>query len=81
MLFWKEWRETLPVFLLSLVSIVVISHMRWDEWRLEYFELQFWAVTIPCLAFVAFFIGAGAVAGERESGAFDALVAHPVRLS
>jgi len=79
--FWKEWRETLPMFLLSVISIIVVSHIRCDEYRLEFFEIQFWVVTVLCLAFAAPFLGAGAVAGEREAGTFDVLAAKPVRLS
>jgi len=80
MLTWKEWRETLPMLLFSVVAIAIVSNIRFKGWRLEFFEVQFWVITVPFLAFAAPFLGAGAVAGERESGTFDVLTARPVRL-
>jgi HEAT repeat protein len=78
MIFWKEWRETISLFLVLLVSIVAISHIRWDDWRLEFFEVQFWVIATLCLAFAAPFLGAGAIAAEKEGGTFDMLLARPV---
>ena len=78
MLFWKEWRESISLFLVLLLAIIVISHFRWDYWRLEFFEVQFWVVAILCLSFATPFVGAGAIAGEREAGTLDMLLARPV---
>ncbi|MBI5118043.1 HEAT repeat domain-containing protein [Candidatus Poribacteria bacterium] len=80
MVFWKEWRETLPMAFLSLIIICILSHIRWEGWRLEFFEIQFWAVTILCLTFSLLFLGAGAIAGERENNTFEGLLARPVGL-
>ena len=80
MVFWKEWRETFSLVILSAVAICAISLIRWEGWRLEFFEIQFWVIAILCLPFVLLFLGAGAIAGEREHDTFDTLLAKPVSL-
>ncbi len=81
MIFWKEWRETLPLILLSAVAVCVISHFKWDRWRIEFFEFQFWVVASLTLVFFIPFLGATAFAGERENDTLDVLLARPVGLS
>jgi HEAT repeat protein len=81
MIVWKEWRETLPLLVAAGLGICVISHLKWDGWRDELFEVRFWFVTVLCLIFFTPFLGAAAVAGEREEGTFDLLLARPVGLT
>ncbi|MBI4830334.1 MAG: HEAT repeat domain-containing protein [Candidatus Lindowbacteria bacterium] len=65
---------------LSVVTICILSHIRWEGWRLEFFEIQFWAVAILCLTFVLLSLGAGAIAAERENNTLEGLLARPVSL-
>jgi HEAT repeat protein len=81
MFLWKEIRETFPLVLLSLVAMLAVSRIRWSEWRIEFFELQYWAVVILCLSFVVPIIGAGAIAGERETRTLEFLLSRPVSLT
>ena len=81
MVLWKEWRETFSLVILSVVAICTVSLIRWKGWRLEFFEIQFWGVAILCLPFILLFLGAGAIAGERENDTFDTLLAKPIKLS
>ncbi|RJP65883.1 MAG: hypothetical protein C4532_16785 [Candidatus Abyssobacteria bacterium SURF_17] len=80
MLFWKEWREILWLVVLSPVALCAISFIRWEGWRPEFYEFQFWVNAILFLPLAALFLGAGAMAAERERGTFDSLLARPVSL-
>ncbi len=78
MLLWKELRETIPLFALALAAMVAVSFLRWQGWRPELFEAQFWVVVVFCLPFVLIFSGAGAIAGEREGRTLNFLYSRPI---
>jgi len=80
MILWKEWRETFPLTVLSAVAICLLSLIKWEGWRLEFYEIQYWTIAVLCLPFILLFLGASAIAGERGGKTFDTLVTRPIGL-